>query len=191
MDEVLLPLPIETERLVIRDFRAEDRDAVYGYARHDEFARYLEIGRQTPESTAGFIARRLAEQAEKPRREYNLAVTLAGPGAGDDRPVGGVSLHLQEPRLRKAGLGYALDPAYWGRGLAEEAIRAMIALGFDRLGLRRISARIHAENERSQRLAVKLGMQREGFLRQNTLTLEGEPADEYVFALLAEDHAAR
>ncbi len=186
MKHPALPLPVETERLVIRDFRPGDEDAVYGYARHDDFVRYLEIGRQTPESIAGFVKRCRAEQAADPRREYNLAITLAG----DDRPVGGVSLHLQEPRLRKAGLGYALGPEHWGRGIASEAIRCVIALGFTVLGLNRIYAHIHDGNDRSRRVVEKLGLKREGLLRGNTVTLEGTPADEYLYALLADEFAA-
>lgn len=184
MEHPALSLPIETKRLVIRDFRPGDENAVYGYARHDEFVRYLEIGRQTTESIAGFVKRCLAEQVADPRREYNLAITLAG----EDRPVGGVSLHLDASPLRRAGLGYALDPACWGRGIATEAIGRVIALGFGVLGLNRIYAHVHEGNERSRRLVEKLGLSQEGLLRQNTLTLEGAPADEYLYALLAEDY---
>src|SRR3954447_3009869 len=55
-------------------------------------------------------------------------------------------------------VGWRLAPAWWGRGLATEAARASIAFGFERLGLRSIVSVIDARNERSLRVAEKLGM---------------------------------
>ena len=55
-------------------------------------------------------------------------------------------------------VGWRLAPAWWGRGLATEAARASIAFGFERLGLRSIVSVIDPRNERSLRVAEKLGM---------------------------------
>lgn len=55
-------------------------------------------------------------------------------------------------------IAYLLDPAYWGRGLAAEAARALVRHGFETLGLRRLIALIDAENQASIRVAEAAGL---------------------------------
>ena len=57
-----------------------------------------------------------------------------------------------------AELGYRLRRAYWGRGLATEGSRALVAYGFDRLGLRRIVAQTMTVNAASRRVMEKAGL---------------------------------
>jgi ribosomal-protein-alanine N-acetyltransferase len=74
-------------------------------------------------------------------------------------------------RLGKSGapfgdLGYEISPAYWYRGYATEAARAMLDFGFEELGLHRVWAQCVPENVASRRVMEKLGMRGEGRLRQ-------------------------
>jgi RimJ/RimL family protein N-acetyltransferase len=55
-------------------------------------------------------------------------------------------------------IGWRLDPAYWGRGLATEAADAVLRDGFERLGLGRIISIIHRDNTASRRVAEKIGL---------------------------------
>ena len=50
-------------------------------------------------------------------------------------------------------------PPYWGKGLATEMAEAMLAIGFDHVRLRSIIAMIYASNDRSRRVAERLGFQ--------------------------------
>ena len=54
-------------------------------------------------------------------------------------------------------LGFHLRPEYWGRGLAQEATRAVIAFAFETLGVKSLFAGHHPENAASERLLRKLG----------------------------------
>jgi len=65
-------------------------------------------------------------------------------------------------------VGYRLLPQFWGMGLGPETGAACIRYGFE-LGLKRIVARVHKENYRSQRVSVKLGMQYECDLMYNDI----------------------
>jgi [ribosomal protein S5]-alanine N-acetyltransferase len=56
-------------------------------------------------------------------------------------------------------LGFHLQPEYWGRGLAQEAGRAVIALAFDKLGAEALFAGHHPANSASQRVLTKLGFE--------------------------------
>jgi len=58
----------------------------------------------------------------------------------------------------EADLVYGLDPAYWRRGLATEAARAVLAYGFERLCLTRIVANTDPPNQASIRVLERLGM---------------------------------
>jgi RimJ/RimL family protein N-acetyltransferase len=82
----------------------------------------------------------------------------------EDRFVGFAGLAHVPPFLAAAGsdpeLGWRLDPAVWGRGLATEAAAAAKADAFGRLPLAGIMSIIHPDNTRSQRVATKLGMTR-------------------------------
>ncbi|HXA66362.1 MAG TPA: GNAT family N-acetyltransferase [Bryobacteraceae bacterium] len=56
-------------------------------------------------------------------------------------------------------LGFHLRPEYWGRGLAQEAGRAVIAFAFEKLGAEALFAGHHPANSASRRVLAKLGFQ--------------------------------
>lgn len=66
-----------------------------------------------------------------------------------------------------AELGYWIGKPYWGRGYCTEAARAIVRYGFDDLHLHRIHSSHFASNPASGRVMQKIGMTREGCLRQH------------------------
>jgi RimJ/RimL family protein N-acetyltransferase len=87
---------------------------------------------------------------------------------------------------RQGEVGYILHPAHERRGYATEGARAMLALGFDGLGLHRIYGRIDARNAASARVLERLGMRREAHLVENEW-VKGEWQSELVYAILARE----
>lgn len=73
-----------------------------------------------------------------------------------------------------------------GRGYGTQATEAVVAYGFDVVGLHRISLGVYAFNPRAQRAYEKVGFQREG-VRRDALYWEGEWHDEVMMAILAPD----
>ena len=61
---------------------------------------------------------------------------------------------------------YGLAPAFWGRGLATEAARAVLAHGFGTVGLARVIAATDVPNTASTRVMERLGMR---FTHRGTL----------------------
>jgi RimJ/RimL family protein N-acetyltransferase len=57
----------------------------------------------------------------------------------------------------RAGIAYELASAYWGRGLAYQAVQAMIAELIENYGVRTLTAVLKGENSRSRRLLERLG----------------------------------
>jgi [ribosomal protein S5]-alanine N-acetyltransferase len=74
--------------------------------------------------------------------------------------AGGLRPYRSEPRVYE--LGFHLQPEYWGRGLAEEAGRAVVRFGFEQLGAASLFAGHHPENVASERVLRKLGFRRIG-----------------------------
>jgi RimJ/RimL family protein N-acetyltransferase len=85
----------------------------------------------------------------------------------------------------QAEIGWALDPAYQGRGLAFEAARRLLALCFEDLRVHRVTAICFADNVASWRMMEKLGMRREAHTVQDSLHRERGWLDGFTYALLA------
>ena len=175
-------LPIATERLLLRDFTADDAPAVHRYGSDPEVVRYMPWGPNTWADTEDFIKRKLDEQRADPRSTFNLAVTIASTG----ELIGGCGISVLSLSRREAVLGYAYRQDVWGKGYATEAAKAFIALGFETLGMHRICAYVDVDNIASARVLEKAGMQREGLLRQH-IPVRGEWRDSYLYAVLEDD----
>jgi RimJ/RimL family protein N-acetyltransferase len=177
-------LPIRTERLTLRDFRADDPDDVQVYASDPEVARFMPWGPNTREETKVFIDTRLAAQADWPRLTFDLAIERAG------LTVGSVGLRLRDGPNRTAEIGYCLRRDLWRQGLMTEAARALIDVGFRALGLHRVVATCNTENAGSFRVMEALGMRREGgWFRDQRV--KGEWRNTYLYAVLAEEWLGR
>lgn len=88
------------------------------------------------------------------------------------------------PRRTEGVIGYIVDPAFAGRGIATELARGLLAAAFDRLGLRRVSAGCNADNPASVRVLEKAGMRREQHGVEDSWHAELGWVDGYQYALL-------
>ncbi len=104
--------------------------------------------------------------------------------------IGTVELVWRSERDRTGELGFVLHPGHGGRGLATEAVTAVLDRGFHEFELHRIHARCHVENESSARLMTRLGMRQEGHHVEDYL-FRGEWADRLVFAVLGHEWRSR
>jgi RimJ/RimL family protein N-acetyltransferase len=95
--------------------------------------------------------------------------------------VARIDLHSLDFEAPRGEIGYVGDTRFAGQGLVREAALAVIALGFQ-IGLARVHALTDVRNERSQRFALSLGMQREGLLRAYERDPQGALADMVMFA---------
>jgi ribosomal-protein-alanine N-acetyltransferase len=91
--------------------------------------------------------------------------------------------------MRSGHLGYWIDRAVAGRGMASLAVALVCDHAFGPAGLHRLQADIRPENGPSQRLVERLGFTREGLLRRY-LDIDGGWRDHLTYALLAEDAPA-
>jgi len=177
------PLPtIRTERLVLRPFRQEDAPVVQRLVGAREVAdTTLTIPHPYRDGEAErWIATH--EEAWRQRDRATFAITTAADGL-----IGAIGLHLRLPHHR-AELGYWIGFPFWNRGYATEAARAILAFGFETLGLNRIHASHLTRNPASGRVMEKAGMRFEGALRQH-LVRRGKLEDLNEFAILRSERA--
>ena len=167
---------LRSERLLLRPFRFDDVDDVFAYATDPEWGRHLPVPvPYTRPDAEEFVARCILAD---PENRLEWAVVHEGTVSG------GVTLITQLPGT--AELGYSIARPLWGQGLTTEGAQAVIAYGFEELGLTRIQAYADIRNAGSWRVMEKLGMQREGLLRSNRV-VHGERTDDVIYALLREE----
>jgi RimJ/RimL family protein N-acetyltransferase len=172
-------MELVTSRLVLREYERDDFAAVHRFASDPEAVTFVTWGPNTEDETRGFLDGWLAERAEVHRTGYTLAVTKAG-----GTPFGSVGLYREGPH--HAELGFAVSRDRWGQGYATEAARAILDFGFAELGLRRIYATCRPENVGSSRVLEKIGMSREGRLRDHVL-IRGDWRDSLLYAAVSTD----
>jgi RimJ/RimL family protein N-acetyltransferase len=168
-----------TERLLLRDYRDDDLDAVQVYASDPEVCRFMEWGPNTLEDTRLFLDTVTGSAREQPRTAYELAITREG------ELVGGIGLRVESEAHRRGSVGWVLRRDAWGHGYATEAARALIAFGVESLGLHRIEATCEPANVASARVMAKVGMRPEGHLRHHML-VRGSWRDSLLHALVAD-----
>ena len=174
--------PFETERLLLREIRAEDETDVHEYASDPEVVRLMIWGPNTPEATREFLTRALAAKARWPRPNVALAIELKS----ERRMIGSIELRISDEKNRTGDVGYVLNRKYWGHGHMTESARALLNVAFNELKLHRVWATCHAQNRASYRVMEKLGMRREGLFLKNAME-KGEWRDTYLYAILAEE----
>jgi len=111
-------------------------------------------------------------------RGLHLSIFLAAGG----ELIGGVGL-LNKPIPDQAEIGYWVHSQHAGQGYATQASAMLIGHGFKKLSLRRVYLTCDVKNRASQRVAEKLGMHREGRLREY-LECQGRVSDHYLYSLL-------
>lgn len=171
---------LRTARLCLRPFRPEDAPRVSALIDDPEIARNtLTIPHPYP---GGLAERWIAGRAEEwaAGRKAVWAVCVA-----DGELLGALGLHL-EPAHRRAELGYWIGREHWGRGYATEAVRAVVDLAFDELGLERVFAHHFAWNPASGRVLEKAGLKREGLLRSH-VQKDGRAVDDVLYGLARAD----
>ena len=178
-----MPTPVlTTERLVLDGLREGDADALTRLAGMREIAdTTISIPHPYERADAERYLRALEEAGER-----GDSLTLAIRLRDDPLLVGSVGLKEIDRTHLQAELGYWIGVPYWGRGYATEAARAVVQYGFDTLGLNRIYAHHMTRNPVSGRILERIGMQREGVLRERVRKW-GQFEDVVMYAVLKSD----
>ena len=181
-------LPIETERLILRKYEDKDLNDIVEYSSDADF--WLARNLDWPVSEQGVKKYWEAQRAIDPSTDpnwFSLVIELKA----EQKVIGHVGISFIKIEEHKQGMvGWVLARKYQGQGLATEAAKALINVGFNELGFHRIYARTGKDNERSWKLMERLGMRREAHLRESHI-VKSKWRDEFIYAILADEWRAR
>jgi RimJ/RimL family protein N-acetyltransferase len=140
---------IETERLLLRPLRATDLDDVVAMHAMPDVIRSMGMFERSRT-----LARLEKNEQEWRERGHGLVAVIE---RDTDRFLGRSGLKYW-PQFGETEVGWVLRTDVWGRGFATEAGRACIEWGFGPLDLPYLTAMIVPDNNRSIRVAQRLGM---------------------------------
>ena len=143
---------IETERLIIRPFTMDDIEPSYLMNLDPEVSRYTGDGGVVSREE---MERRIVEDVMGDYAKHGYG-RLAVEWKANGQFIGFSGLKYLED-MDEVDLGFRYMKAYWGMGIATEAGRPCLDLGFESLGLKRIIAMVLPENGGSIRVLEKLG----------------------------------
>jgi RimJ/RimL family protein N-acetyltransferase len=172
------PLPIRTERLVLRRREPRDTPDLHALYSREDVTTYLLHG---PLTLAELEERWERQATSDDEDAIGFVVEL------DGRVVGQVALIFHGPL--QGELAWTIHPDVAGRGIATEASLALMAVAFGHYGLHRVYAELDARNGPSRRLCERLGLRLEGH-RIGDFWSKGEWTDTYEYALLASEWEA-
>jgi len=174
--------PIQTPRLLIRKLSIADAEDIYAVSSNPNVSRYVlwDTHRSIMDSRAMIRAHLRSYRNEEPA---SLAIELKENG----RVIGTIGFLWIDREHNSAEIGYSLGEPYWNNGYMTEALRAMLAFGFDKLYLNRIEACFDVSNTASGRVMAKVGMQKEG-LHRKKLYNKGRYIDIEMWSILMEDY---
>jgi [ribosomal protein S5]-alanine N-acetyltransferase len=143
---------LETPRLLLRSFQSQDLDRMATLMADNDFMRFS-LGVFSREQTAGFLDKVRARDQEGLPSQFGVIFRE------HDRLIGYCGFFLQDVNgCEELEIGYRIDPAYWCRGIATEAARAVREHAFNDLHAPRVISLIHPDNIASRRVAEKNGM---------------------------------
>jgi ribosomal-protein-alanine N-acetyltransferase len=152
---------LETPRLMLRPFAANDLDLMAELMANKDFMRFS-MGPMTREQTKGFLDKVIGWAREGLPSQFAIVSRTSGALLG----YCGFFHHEVDGKM-EIEIGYRLDSAFWNRGLTTEAARAVRDHGFRDLKLDYVISLIHPENLPSRRVAEKneMTMERETIFR--------------------------
>ena len=170
-----ISLEVETPRLVLRQWRADDRKPFAEMNADPRVTEFL-LPLSAPESDA--LANRLAAGID----EHGWGFwAVEAPGVAPF--VGFVGIKPMPPVLPFAPgveVGWRLAQPFWGRGYASEAALAALRVGFEQVGLGEIVAFTAVGNRRSRAVMARLGMQEDADPFDHPAVPEGHPLRRHV-----------
>lgn len=169
---------LETERLLLRRLDENDADEVLALRGNAEIMKYIPRPlAKSKEDALEHIA--MIEDKIVNNTGINWGITIKG----NPKIIGIIGHYRIKPENHRAEIGYMSFPETNGKGYMSEAIKAVLAYGFEQMELHSIEAIIDPANIASERVLQKNGFVKEAHLLENELW-EGKFLDTVIYSLL-------
>ena len=175
-----------TERVNIGLLDAADSSALFRYRSSSEVQRFQPWSPSSEGDVADFIARQDPAALTMDGGRLQLAVRERTSG----ELVGDLGLHMVGPEGVQVEVGFTIDPAHQRKGLASDAVSALLTWLFGELGKHRVLASTDPSNSASIALLTNLGFRQEAHHHQS-YRFRGAWVDDLVFAMLRREWLER
>jgi RimJ/RimL family protein N-acetyltransferase len=170
-------------RVVLRRLHQRDAAAFAAYRSCERVARYQSWDAPYPlEEADRFVLEMAGQHPDTPGEWFQFAVALRSAG----QLIGDCAAMPRADDPRQCEIGFTMSLEHQGHGYATEAVGLLLNYLFTQRGKHRISAYCDARNAASVALLERVGMRREGHLRESTWA-KGEWTDDLVYALLVNE----
>ena len=181
---------IQTQQLILRALTSNDAPAVFDIFCRDEVTEHYDCYSYLHESQASEQVRKwMASYSDKGLKGFRWAIALA---ESPDKLIGTCGIHRVSAHNKSFDIGYELHPDHWGKGIATQAISALLDYCFNQhfpFKVNRITAMTDVVSPRSISVLAKLGFQQEGILRESEYWKD-RFNDSRLFSLLRRDWLA-
>ena len=169
-------MELRGDGVALRGWRLDDAPAVVAACRDPEIPRWIPFipSPYTDEDARTYLQGCI--DAGDDRHPFAIVEP------GSDRLLGAIDMRLSQ--IRNGQIGYWIVAEARGKGVCTSALRALSRWALEELGLGRLELLTDPDNVASQRVAEKVGYQREGVLRSHLPHRDGRRRDSVMFSLL-------
>ncbi|MCP3740329.1 GNAT family N-acetyltransferase [Rossellomorea sp. BNER] len=173
---------LQSERVHLRELTQKDWIDVHKYASQEIVCQYQPWGPNTQEESLAYVNRIIDDTNYLPRNRYAFAIILKE----NERMIGVGEVNIRDRSNRNGEIAYIINPDYWSSGYATEAVNILITFGFTELKLHRLFATCDPRNIGSSRVLEKVGMTKEGRIREELWIKDGW-RDSLLFSILEQE----
>ncbi len=151
---------IETARLLLREPSPDDAPDLFRLRTDDMVMKYLaRIKPKDLDEVALYINTLRSNFAQSLGVNWIISPKESG------KAIGTIGFWRIDNANHRAEIGYLLDPLFQGRGIATEAMHAVLQYGFDQLKFHSVEANVDPQNDASQKLLKRVGFVQEAFFQ--------------------------
>jgi RimJ/RimL family protein N-acetyltransferase len=166
-------MELREDQLELRPWREDDVPALVAACNDADIQRYIPV---IPRPYTDAHARAFIAGESTPDLHESFAITHAGTLVG--------AIGITTNRMQSGTIGYWCVRDARGRGFTTHALRLLCRWALEELELERLELFTDPDNHASQRVAEKVGFQREGVLRSHLPHPGGLRRDSVMFSLL-------
>lgn len=172
---------LKTGRLILRKYCPDDAyDMFRNWANDQQVCEYMSWNpHETFEQSRQKVDKWINEYQNEDN--YHWVIEFDGQAIGD------IAVRDFSDAGMWCDVGYCIGRNFWGKGIATEALCAVIDFLFDRVGFNRVGAWHEEGNDASGRVMQKAGMSFEGTAREKDIRRNGEFCNMKMYAVLKKD----
>jgi len=176
---------LTTSRLILREIIPTDAADLFSFHSDPEVQKYDSDPPMREIAEAVFLIEKITQWFTS-----GQAISWGIAFKEENRLIGGLGFYFWGKAYYKTELGYTVARPYWRRGIAAEAVRALMQFGFETLHLHRINADTRMDNLASVRLMQKLGFRHEGVRRECIWNEDGTYQSWGLYGMLEDEYRA-